>query len=315
MEGNVSIDHDTKLGERISPRKTIDAMQELLDRVSAALERGESMPSRPGDEPVAVHHIAAELFGLIEKIRAKYRSMADREIARAFRAVTASATATPPGVGGAIRLPRELEMLILGQGPQPTEPPHVAPNSLDAPPLDDTAQMAEEIAPATNGGAIAMFANRPLGQESREPTADVARNGQVHDAEHDRVGQAEQRVEEPPAEPATARVEEITPGERAPTVELPEGMLDGVVRLTVFSQGNMQRVVKFVDALSQRPQFRVLRMTGNPQQEAAEIDVGLREPVPLLEILSSMGHLARPEDRSNDGTPRLSVKLGTAAGN
>ena len=100
--------------------------------------------------------------------------------------------------------------------------------------------------------------------------------------------------------------------EQAPVTQLPKGMFDGVIRLTVFSQGNMQRVVKFVDALGQRPQFRVLRMTGNPQQEAAEIDIGLREPVPLLEVLTSMGHLARSENRSSDGTPRLSVKLGIA---
>lgn len=310
MDGNVSTEHDTKLGERVSPRKAVDAMQELLDRVTVALERGESMPSRPGDEPVAVHHIATELFALIEKIRAKYRAMADREIARAFRAVTSSATATAPGGSGAIRLPRELEMLILGQAPQPTEPPHVAFDQASAPPIDDEEPQDEALAPATNGDAIEMLANgAPVASITAHDSAPAARS---HDG-HDHVEDVEQPMAEVVSELADGPAEQAaSKADETPAVVLPEGMFDGVVRLTVFSQGNMQRVVKFVDALSQRPQFRVLRMTGNPQQEAAEIDIGLREPVPLLEVLTSMGHLTRPEDRSNDGTPRLSVKLGTA---
>ncbi|MDA1035648.1 MAG: hypothetical protein O3B65_02055 [Chloroflexi bacterium] len=200
-------------------------------------------------------------------------------------------------------------MLILGHGPQPTEPPHIAADRVAESPLDDTDLVAQVIAPTTSGDAAATLANGARDQGSIEPATEVVGDGGV--------GQSEPQVQESLAEPASEPIDNpvaiAQAVQQAPTVKLPEGMFDGAVRLTVFSQGNMQRVVKFVDALGQRPQFRVLRMTGNPQQEAAEIDIGLREPVPLLEILSSMGHLVQPEGRSNDGTPRLLVKLGTAA--
>jgi hypothetical protein len=91
-----------------------------------------------------------------------------------------------------------------------------------------------------------------------------------------------------------------------------EPLYEGTVHLFVLSNGNMQRVVRFVDELSKRPQFRLLRMTGNPQQEGAELVVGLREPTPFLSLLRSFGHTARPDSRSdNRETPRLIVRLGT----
>jgi hypothetical protein len=88
-----------------------------------------------------------------------------------------------------------------------------------------------------------------------------------------------------------------------------EVLYEGTVRLYVNAQGHMQRVIRFVDDIGQRPQFRVLRMTGNPQREGAEIDLGLREPTAFLELLRSMGHAAEPVDDANGGIPQVNVRL------
>lgn len=299
MEGTISVDRDAGFGEPVSPTRTLQAMQELLDRVTAALENGQSMPTQPGDEPVAAHHIASELYGLIERIRARYRSLADREIARAFRAITSSAGSTTPATGGPIRLPRELEMLVLGQSPQPSAPPQVSPQRLDEPSAWDGGPLAGPLEPSTN---------RDVSQPHLEPVGD-----RVSDQAGERVAD---EIVQPPAVQTERPVDRQVEGQtddapETPPVELPEGMFDGAVRLTVFSQGNMQRVVRFVDSLAQRPQLRVLRMTGNPQQEAAEIDIGLREPIRLMEVLTAMGHGVEPKEPGADGMPRLSVRLET----
>ncbi len=90
---------------------------------------------------------------------------------------------------------------------------------------------------------------------------------------------------------------------------LEETLYEGTVRLYVNADGNMQRVIRFVDDLGQRPQFRVLRMTGNPQRQGAEIDLGLREPTAFLELLRSMGHAAESLDASSGGVPQITVRL------
>lgn len=86
-------------------------------------------------------------------------------------------------------------------------------------------------------------------------------------------------------------------------------LYEGTVRLYVNAEGNMQRVIRFLDDIGHRPQFRVLRMTGNPQREGAEIDHGLREPTAFVELLHSMGHATEPIDASSDGIPEIIVRL------
>lgn len=88
-----------------------------------------------------------------------------------------------------------------------------------------------------------------------------------------------------------------------------ETLYEGTVRLYVNADGHMQRVIRFVDDLGQRPQFRVLRMTGNPQRQGAEIDLGLREPTAFLELLRSMGHAAESHETSSGGVPQITVRL------
>ncbi|MEX2598704.1 MAG: hypothetical protein WD533_03510, partial [Dehalococcoidia bacterium] len=73
------------------------------------------------------------------------------------------------------------------------------------------------------------------------------------------------------------------------TAGSPQALLfEQSVLLLVKADGDMQRVVRFVDEVCQKPEFRMLRMTGNPQQEGAEIALGLREPVAVVDILQGM---------------------------
>lgn len=62
----------------------------------------------------------------------------------------------------------------------------------------------------------------------------------------------------------------------------------GTVRLVIMAD-NLQRVVRFVDELCQRPQLRMLRMSGGPQQDGAEVSLSLREPLPIRNMIASMG--------------------------
>ena len=83
-------------------------------------------------------------------------------------------------------------------------------------------------------------------------------------------------------------------------------LYEGTVTLSVIATGSMQHVVRFVDDLCQHPEFRMLRMTGNPNQDGAEISLGLREPVPFARILMAMESVASvscpiaPDPESND---------------
>ena len=99
-------------------------------------------------------------------------------------------------------------------------------------------------------------------------------------------------------------------GDVPPEAEAPDQQLfEGTVRLHLFPGGSMQRVLRFVEDIGKRPQFRVLRMSGNPQREGTEIDLGLREPMPLLETLRALGHRVEPEDSHGPGIPAVSVHL------
>ena len=88
-----------------------------------------------------------------------------------------------------------------------------------------------------------------------------------------------------------------SPQPRAPA---PGELYEGTVQLLVMADGNVQRIVQFVDELCQMPQFRMLRMTGSRQQDGAEISLGLREPLPLARIVASMPNVVRVDVPSAD---------------
>ncbi len=104
-----------------------------------------------------------------------------------------------------------------------------------------------------------------------------------------------------------------------PPVGAPGELYEGTVRLLVMADGNVQRIVQFVDELCQMPQFRMLRMTGSRQQDGAEISLGLREPLPFAKIVASMPNVVRvdvpsPGEAAADGGTRVTVYLAPAAG-
>ena len=96
---------------------------------------------------------------------------------------------------------------------------------------------------------------------------------------------------------APEAVDVVSPGPRA---SAPGELYEGTVRLLVMADGNVQRIVQFVDELCQMPQFRMLRMTGSSQQDGAEISLGLREPLPFARIVGSMPNVIRVDVPSRD---------------
>lgn len=94
---------------------------------------------------------------------------------------------------------------------------------------------------------------------------------------------------------ALAAGKDTDDGDASEEGEASEDLYEGTVTLVVMAGGNMQRVVKFVDELCQKPQFRMLRMAGSPQQQGAEISLGLREPLAFKEILAKMANVQRIE--------------------
>ncbi len=116
------------------------------------------------------------------------------------------------------------------------------------------------------------------------------------------------QAEAPPAAPVeTAEIEEAAPEAPAPTSD--EELYEGSVRLTVVGSGNMQQVVQFVDELCQKPEFRMLRMTGNPQQEGAEISLGLRESLPFKSVLLAMATVAEVSSPEQEDDTERSVTV------
>ena len=90
-------------------------------------------------------------------------------------------------------------------------------------------------------------------------------------------------------------VMELPQQEAAANPAVDEELVAGTVRIAVIGSGNMQSVAHFVDDLGQRPQFRLLQMTGSPQRDRADISLGLREPLPLLKLIESMERVASVE--------------------
>ena len=126
-------------------------------------------------------------------------------------------------------------------------------------------------------------------------------------------------TERPAADGPGAAPEPVEQGAWTPQASAPGELYEGTVRLLVMADGNVQRIVQFVDELCQMPQFRMLRMTGSRQQDGAEISLGLREPLPFAKIVGSMPNVVRvdvpsPDEDVADGGIGLTVYLAPGTG-
>lgn len=97
------------------------------------------------------------------------------------------------------------------------------------------------------------------------------------------VSTGEGSLEEPSDDPAPV---EAPVASRPSSLET--GIYEGTVQLTVTALGPVRNLINFVSELRQNPQFRLLRLVANQHKEGMDIWLGLREPLELVEILSSM---------------------------
>ncbi|MBI2865794.1 MAG: hypothetical protein HYX99_00320, partial [Chloroflexi bacterium] len=118
---------------------------------------------------------------------------------------------------------------------------------------------------------------------------------------------------------ALAVVEALDKGTARPEASGPSAedeVYEGNVRLSVQATGGMREVVHFVDGLREKPHFRLFQLVGS-RKEAADILLGLREPMPLKRLLRQMpgvSQVAAPAGRSPAGVePLISVRLGDAS--
>jgi CheY-like chemotaxis protein len=63
---------------------------------------------------------------------------------------------------------------------------------------------------------------------------------------------------------------------------------EGTVRLTITTLGPVRNLINFVSDLRQSPKFRLLRLVANQRTEGMDIWLGLRGPMPLIEILTEV---------------------------
>ncbi|MDA1219919.1 MAG: response regulator transcription factor [Chloroflexi bacterium] len=76
------------------------------------------------------------------------------------------------------------------------------------------------------------------------------------------------------------------------------GSYEGTVRLAITTLGPVRNLINFVSELRQNSQFRLLRLVANPHTEGMDIWLGLREPLPLVNILTGISgvHAVGPRD-------------------
>lgn len=76
------------------------------------------------------------------------------------------------------------------------------------------------------------------------------------------------------------------------------GSFEGTVRLAITTLGPVRNLINFVGELRQNSQFRLLRLVANPHTEGMDIWLGLREPLPLVNILTGIPgvHAVGPGD-------------------
>ena len=94
-----------------------------------------------------------------------------------------------------------------------------------------------------------------------------------------------------------------------------EEVYEGTVRLSVEANGSVRQLIRFVDQLREKPQFRLLQLVGN-HKEGLHIWLGLREALCLKKVLLQMEGVAQvgvPLGRSPKGHERL-LKVRLAEG-
>ena len=96
-----------------------------------------------------------------------------------------------------------------------------------------------------------------------------------------------------------------------------EGVYEGTVRLNLEAEGNLGLVITFTQQLRENAEFRLLRLTNNPES-GVEIWLGLRQPLSLRPVLMDMAGVAEvtPVDEleagRDDQEPALKVLLKAA---
>ncbi len=134
------------------------------------------------------------------------------------------------------------------------------------------------------GGVAVTNVAPPHAPDEEAPTARGFANAQPIAEPPPRVEREPDAISAPQATVSEPAVLESPPK----TDALDSGVYEGTVTLQVIADGSMHQVVSFVDELCQHPEFRMLRMTGNPRQDGAEISLGLREPLPFARVLMGM---------------------------
>ena len=81
-----------------------------------------------------------------------------------------------------------------------------------------------------------------------------------------------------------------------------EGLYEGTVKLMVAAGTDILLAVHFITELRNHPQVRVLRLENHPHG-GVDIWLGLREPVPLAQLLSGMEEVGRVNAPQGPGIP------------
>ena len=77
--------------------------------------------------------------------------------------------------------------------------------------------------------------------------------------------------------------------------------MQGEVRLNIEAGGNVRLIYQFVHELRQKPEFRVLRMSGGPKQKEA-VWLGVADGTPLKSLLSDVTFVSKVNQRANPRT-------------
>ena len=91
-------------------------------------------------------------------------------------------------------------------------------------------------------------------------------------------------------------------------------MYEGAVKLEVETNGAVLESIRFVHALRQNPQIRLLSMVSNSRRDGMEVWIRLRSPNPLRTTLLAFDTVNRVEavecSESDPGKAVLRVSLG-----
>jgi DNA-binding response OmpR family regulator len=113
-----------------------------------------------------------------------------------------------------------------------------------------------------------------------QSTPEPPRKADRFDADRIKAEQVEAGQTAAPASPdSTAAAETPIPAGRS---------YEGTVRLTITTLGPVRNLINFVSDLRQSSKFRLLRLVANQRTEGMDIWLGLRGPLPLVEILTEI---------------------------